>query len=113
MSTSKSSEKKSASSGPMAALIDMQRAGLGSLKWMEPTWVEALGEMSTEISQFVADRIKTDVKTQHAILHCKDPGELQSIQADFIKKAIEDYSAETGKLMEMSAKLFSPKPSGS
>ena len=46
------------------------------------------------------------MKTQHEILHCDDPTKLQHIQAEFVQKAIEQYTAETGKLVEMSQKLF-------
>ena len=54
----------------------------------------------------MAERIREDVKTQHEILHCKSPAELQAIQARFVARAVEQYSAETGKLVEMSQEML-------
>lgn len=79
-----------------------QKAGFGPMPWMGTAMVESLGDLSSEVLQFVADRIAQDVKTQHEILHCKDVTQLQKIQADFIQKAIEQYTAETVKLAQMS-----------
>ena len=45
--------------------------------------------------------------TQNMILNCRDASELQRIQAEFIQKAIRQYQAETGKLMEISSAAFS------
>ena len=74
---------------------------------MNTAWAEAFSEMSSEFIRFLSDRISEDVKTQHQILHCKDIRELQHIQAEFVQKAIDQYQAETGKLIEMSTTLFS------
>jgi hypothetical protein len=93
---------------PLAPLNDLQKAGFGNMLGMGTAWVEALSDWNAEVVSFVADRIKEDVKTQHEILHCKNVGELQHIQAQFIQKAIDQYQAETGKLVEMSGKIFTP-----
>jgi hypothetical protein len=71
-------------------------------------WFEALGDMSAEVLSFVADQVQEDVKVQHEILHCKNVKELQHIQSQFLQKAMDQYQAETGKLVEMSTKVFSP-----
>jgi len=34
---------------------------------------------------------------------------LQHVQAQFFQKAIDQYQAETGKLVEMTNKAFTPK----
>lgn len=88
------------------AIGRMQGLGLSSLAWLGAAWAEKMGEMSSEVLQFMADRIKEDVKFQHACLHCKDPAQLQKLQGEFIQKAIDQYTAETGKLAEMSASLI-------
>lgn len=90
----------------MKALSDLQEAGLGNMMGLGTAWAKTFGDMSSEFASFVADRIKEDVKTQHEILHCKSVGDLQHIQSQFIQKAIDQYQAETGKLMEMSTKVF-------
>ena len=87
-------------------LAALQALGFGNMTSLGVAWIEALGEMGSEVVSFVADRIKEEVKTQHEILHCKDPKELQEIQARFVQKAVDQYSAETGKLVEMSQDLL-------
>lgn len=93
----------------MAAVTQLQEAGFANMMGMGTAWVEAIGEMSAEMVSFVADRIKEDVKTQHEILNCKNVAELQHVQAQFFQKAIDQYQAETGKLVEMTNKAFTPK----
>lgn len=94
------------SGNPMQDMADMQSTAIQSLTGMNTAWFETLSDMGSEVMSFVADRIKEDVKTQHALLHCKDPGELQHIQGQFIQKALDQYADETGKLIEMSRKMF-------
>lgn len=104
-SRSKSTETETGSAVPetfASAMLDMQKAGMGPAFWLGTAWLEKLGEVGSELTDFVAERIREDVRTQHEILHCKDPEELQDIQARFISRAVEMYSAETGRLVEMS-----------
>jgi len=88
------------------AMTQFQKAGLGSLGWMGTGWMTGMSEISSELVRFVADRIKEDVKTQHEILHAKGIGEIQSIQSRFLKEAFDQYTAETGKLIEMGNDMF-------
>lgn len=97
------------SAEPTDALAQLQEAGLGNMMGMGTAWVEAVSEFSAEVAGFVAERIKEDVKTQHEILHCKNMADLQHIQAQFLQKAMDQYQAETGKLVEMSNKVFTSK----
>lgn len=78
---------------------------LAPVAWMSTAWIESLADLGSEITTFVADRIREDVKTQHAILHCKSLAELQHIQAQFMQRAFDQYAAETGKLMGMSSEI--------
>jgi hypothetical protein len=78
---------------------------LAPIAWMSTAWVESLADLGTEVTSFVAERIREDVKTQHAILHCKSMAELQHVQAQFVQRALDQYVAETGKLVEMSGKI--------
>ena len=84
-------------------LTDVQMSGLGSLSWLGTQWIETMSDFGSEWLSFVADRVKEDVKTQHAVLHAKDIGEIQAIQAAFLQKAIQDYQAETGKMVKFCA----------
>lgn len=95
----------------MNAITQLQEAGLGSMMGMGAAWIEAVSDMSVEVAHFVAERIKEDAKTQHEILHCKNVADLQHIQAQFIQKAMDQYQAESGKLVEMGTKAFATKDS--
>ena len=99
-------KREEANTTAFDAVSHLQEAGLGNMMGMGTAWLEAMGAMSAEVAEFVAERIKEDVKTQHEILHCKNVGELQNIQAEFLQKAIDQYQAETNKLVEMSNKAF-------
>ena len=103
----KSTDTSSTPSESAAAILTgMQSAGMGSLAWLGTTWIERMSDVTAEWLDFVTDRIKEDVATQHQILHCKDVADLQKIQIAFFQRAVEQYQAETGKLVEMSSKLF-------
>ncbi|UWR21828.1 phasin family protein [Sulfitobacter sp. S190] len=88
------------------AVSQLQEAGMGNLLGIGTAWLEAMSAMSAEVAGFVAERIKEDVKTQHEILHCKNVADLQHIQGQFMQKALDQYQAETGKLVEMGTKAF-------
>ena len=109
MSKKSETEKTTPAEAPMQAVAKLQEAGFTNLMGMGTAWMEAMSEMSAELANFVAERIKEDVKTQHEILNCKNVADLQHIQAKFVQKAIDQYQAETGKLVEMSQKAFAPK----
>lgn len=106
MAKEETTQKTQAPKDPLAPLVDLQKAGFGSLMGMNAAWLESLGDMGAEFTSFLAERIKEDVKTQHEILHCKDVSEVQRIQSDFVKKAIEQYQTETGKLFEIGMSAF-------
>lgn len=88
-------------------LTSAQTAGLGSLSWLGTKWVETMSDVGAEWLSFVADRVKEDVKTQHQLLHAKNVGEVQHIQAQFLQKAMDDYRDETGKLVEFCSQAMS------
>lgn len=106
----KTSQTSTTSTGdaPLNAMSALREAGFGNMVGMSAAWFEAVGDMSAEFVSFVAERVKEDVKVQHQILHCKDAAELRHIQSQFLQKAVDQYQAETGKLIEMGTKAFTP-----
>lgn len=85
------------------AVTKVQLGGLGSLSWLGTKWVETMGDLGAEWLSFVADRIRDDVKVQHELMHARSLAEIQSIQAAFLQKTIQDYQAETGRMVEFCA----------
>lgn len=73
----------------------------GYMRWFGLPWIECIAEMNADFIQFVADRIGEDIRTQHAILSCSDPKELERIRHRFFEKALADFSARTGREMKL------------
>lgn len=92
---------------PMPDAIDPLLAfkPLAPAVWMGTAWFESMAELGNEITSFVAERIKEDVQTQRALLHCKTVPEVQHLQAKFLQKAFDQYQTETGKLIEITGKM--------
>ncbi|WP_158964332.1 phasin family protein [Chachezhania sediminis] len=90
----------------------MQSIGLKSMGQMGSAfgadWFEQLSSYNAEVMGFIAERVKTDMAFQQAVLQCRDPAEFHTLQAEFIQTAIEQYTAETGKLVEIGTKMMTP-----
>lgn len=82
-------------SDPMAAAVENMIA----LNPMQGGALKAIYAMGTETMQFLSSRMQHDIETQKAMLTCKTLEDLQKVQADFYKKALEDYSAAGAKMM--------------
>ncbi|MBJ3763690.1 phasin family protein [Maribius pontilimi] len=85
---------------PLAAFNPLSATG-----WMNTKWFENVADLGSELTNFVAERIKEDVKTQHEMLHCKTMHDLRHVQSEFLQRAIDDYQVETGKLIDMTGKM--------
>lgn len=109
---SKSEDNTTSDANVFGVMRDLQTAGFGSATMMGTAWVEAMSDLGSEFLSFIADRVKEDVQTQHQILHAKDVTEVQNIQAKFIQKAVDQYSAETGKMVELSKSALAKLPGG-
>lgn len=97
---SETSKKATEAFDPLAAFKP-----LSPVNWMGTAWFENLTNLGAEITTFVTERIKEDVQTQHALLHCKTISDVQHVQAQFMQKAFDQYQAETGKLIEMTGEM--------
>lgn len=106
MSSKSKSGSDETTANSVSAMAALQASGFGNMMGMGSAWFEAFSDMGAEFLGFLAARIREDVKTQHKILHCHDLRELQHIQAEFVQTAIDQYQAETGKLIEMSSTAF-------
>jgi hypothetical protein len=55
----------------------------------------------TKSGRFVARRLEEDMKAQQALLACSTPEDVLRVQADYYRTAIAQYSAETGRIVEV------------
>ncbi|SIT02378.1 Phasin protein [Roseivivax lentus] len=95
-----------ASPGDANPFAKLQDAGFGDFMGMSQSWMEAMSRMSAEFVDFIGERLKEDAKLQQELRNCRDLGELQALQIRFTQRAIEQYQAESGKLLEISTSLF-------
>ena len=91
---------------PLSAMYEFQETSLGPLRLFGEAMLTWSTEMGAEVTGFLSDRLREDARTQHEILHCRDPEALQAIQMRFMRKALEDYTAETGRIVELSQSLI-------
>lgn len=80
-------------------------AGFRTMNGFAAAMMEGWSDVGAEFMTFLAARIREDVKTQHRMLHAKDVEELSRIQADFVQNAVEQYAAETGKMIDLGQKI--------
>lgn len=85
----------------IAALRDIQDTGFASASKLGAAWLEAMNDLSSELLSFVVNRVKEDVQTQHEVVQAKSLADVHHIQSQFVQKAIDQYTAETGKLVEI------------
>lgn len=95
-------EKPIQPENPIASMLEaMQSAKFPNVPDFGTSWFENVADYGQEVLGFMAARVEQDVETQHALLHAKGVEEVQHIQAQFFQKAMDDYAAETARLMEL------------
>lgn len=96
------SEKPTPQENPIASMLEaMQSAKFPNMPDFGASWFENVADYGQEVLSFMAARVEQDVQTQHALLHAKGVEEVQHIQAQFFQRAMDDYAAETARLMEL------------
>ncbi|MDK3072141.1 phasin family protein [Sedimentitalea sp. JM2-8] len=71
---------------------------------INPKAMEAWVEIMNDSASFVADRFQKDLATQKALLACRAPSELMRIQSEFVRDAVEQYTAQTTRMFEKISK---------
>ena len=80
-------------------------AAFGPWGQVGAAWAEAMSDLGAEAMRFLAARVQEDVGLQQRLLHASSLDELRHIQAAFMQKAIDQYVAETGRMVEMNEAL--------
>ena len=76
-------------------------AAFGPWGQMGAAWAEAMSGIGAEAMRFLTERVQQDVATQQKLLHATSLDEVRHIQAEFVQKAIDQYTAETGRMVEI------------
>jgi len=67
--------------------------------------VDMLARARTEISGFVAVRIRQDLETQQELLRCRNFDELRDVQARFVRTAMDQYGSKAAQLVRMGGEV--------
>ncbi len=86
---------------PEKVFSELQKAGFDNLAQLNVALLETYGDASAEMARFVAQRIQEDVSAQHALLHCRSFTDLQALQTEFIRKAIDQYQQSAARMVEI------------
>ena len=68
---------------------------------MNPVATSAWLDLVDEGARFFTQRLEQDLETQRELLACKNPAELIEVQSRFMKSAMEQYSEEAKRLLQM------------
>ena len=84
---------------------DIFAAAFGPWGQMGAAWAEAMSGLGGEVMRFLAQRVQEDVGLQQRLLHATSLDEARHIQAAFVQKAIDQYVAETGRMVELGEEI--------
>ncbi len=70
-------------------------------KPMNDPQLKVWSDLCAEVMQFASSRMQQDIEAQKAMLACKSPQDLQKVQSQYFSKALEDYSAQIKRAMEV------------
>lgn len=93
------------STTPFASFGAMQAENMERFSLLGAAFAENVGKMNTEVLRFLGERLQEDLKTQRALMQCRDIAKMSEIQSEFLRKAFDQYTAETGKMVQMSMQI--------
>jgi hypothetical protein len=68
--------------------------------------LEGMAKVQKEVVDFVSTRIRQDLETQQELLRCRSFDDLRDVQTKFVKTAMEQYAAESQRLMQLGSEVF-------
>lgn len=89
-----------------AAFADLQKVGMDGFAAFNAAMAENLSKLYSEWMQFVGHRLREDMNVQQALFVCRSIEDARAIQDAFFRRAMEEYSDETQKLMQMSQNMM-------
>ena len=70
-----------------------------SMTAFTPLGATAWFEIMRESGRFIARRLEEDLKAQQALLASRTAEDIMRVQADYYRTAMEQYTAESGRMM--------------
>lgn len=75
----------------------LMHSGLGPMDWLEPVWLNVLGEIDRGALDFVAARVRQDKRLQRHVKACSTSRERRLVQMSAILEGLEDYVLLSGR----------------
>lgn len=95
---------------PQDAVIDnvtaLQQEAVETVEHAGAALFEGVGKVQKEVAQFVSTRIREDLETQQQFLGCRSLDDLREVQVRFVKTAMDQYAAETARLMKLGSEIM-------
>jgi len=91
---------------PFTAFMQAQAEAMGRMTAFNAAVAESMGRYGQEFVGFVQERLAEDAKTQQELLACRDLNKLAEIQNQFLERAMQQYTDETGRLVDLGREMF-------
>ena len=79
--------------------------GLDAWMRLNRAVLEGAVRVQQEAGRFMAQRLEEDLRRQQQILACRSPQDALEVYAGFARQAVDDYSAQAGRLSEIAAEI--------
>jgi hypothetical protein len=79
-----------------------QQEAIDTMESASQAMFDMFAQTRSEISDFVAERIRQDLDTQQAFLRCRNLDDVRDVQVQFFRTALDQYGGEAAKLMRIS-----------
>ena len=89
----------------MATIAAFNGTAIGVVSKVCEAYMNGFAEVNTEAMNFMSARLRQDAELGRSLSECKDWNALSNLQQDWSRKAVEDYVAETRKLMELTSRI--------
>jgi Phasin protein len=90
----------------IAKAAKTQQQAIGTMERAGASLLTGLTEMQKEIAGFVSERIRQDIEGQQELLRCRTLDEVREVQSRYFRTAMDQYSSEATKLMQLGTELF-------
>jgi hypothetical protein len=95
---------------PQDVMIDnvtaLQQEAAETVEHAGAALLEGVSKVQQEIAQFVSTRIREDIEAQQQFLRCRSLDDVREVQIRFFKTAMDQYSAETARLMKLGSEIM-------
>ena len=87
-------------------MTEIQAASLNSLSAFNTTMAENTARLYREWTEFMSHRLREDMALRQRLMTCSSAEDMAAVQAAFFKGAMEEYAAESRKMLQMTQDMM-------